>query len=149
MEEQTNIKYRIVSINNEKTVTIPEDIDVSGLAEESLQFQYKIGSVVKLSDNIITVIPSVRYVYGGSVVFESSAEFIYSVFSLEAVMDVDRENKKLNMKVDLFPTLLSAAFNSLRGIVYARTLGTPLEKYPVPLVDINALLSKNGISVEE
>ena len=53
------------------------------------------------------------------------------------------------MKVNIFPTLLSAAYSSLRGIVYARTLATPLEKYPIPIIDINTLLSKNGISIVE
>jgi hypothetical protein len=87
--------------------------------------------------------------FGGAVLFESCAEFVYSVLSLDAVMDVDKENKKLNMKVNIIPTLLGAAYSSLRGIVYARTLETPLEKYPIPMIDLNTLLSKNGISVIE
>ena len=87
--------------------------------------------------------------FEGAVLFESSAEFNYSVLSLDTVMDVDKENKKLNMKVNIFPALLGAAYSSLRGIVYARTLTTPLEKYPLPMIDINTLLSKNGISVME
>ena len=149
MEDPNNIKFRLVSIANEKTTTIPEGVDLSSISEESLQFQYKIGTVIKLTENTITVIPSIRYMFGGTVLFESRAEFNYSVLSLDAVMDVDKENKKLNMKVNIFPTLLGASYSSLRGIVYARTLATPLEKYPIPMIDINTLLSKNGISVME
>ncbi len=149
MEDPNNIKFRLVSIANEKTTTIPEGIDLSSISEESLQFQYKIGTVIKLAENTITVVPSIRYMFGGAVLFESCAEFVYSVLSLDAVMDVDKENKKLNMKVNIFPTLLGAAYSSLRGIVYARTLETPLEKYPIPMIDLNTLLSKNGISVIE
>lgn len=149
MEDSNNIKFRLVSIANEKTTAISEGIDFSSISEESLQFQYKIGTVIKLAENTITVVPSIRYMFEGTVLFESSAEFNYSVLSLDAVMDVDKENKKLNMKVNIFPTLLGAAYSSLRGIVYARTLATPLEKYPIPMIDINTLLSKNGISVME
>ena len=149
MEDPNNIKFRLVSIANEKTTTIPEGVDLSSISEESLQFQYKIGTVIKLAENTITVVPSIRYMFGGAVLFESCAEFVYSVLSLDAVMDVDKENKKLNMKVNIFPTLLGAAYSSLRGIVYARTLDTPLEKYPIPMIDLNTLLSKNGISVIE
>ena len=145
MEDSNNIKFRLVSIANEKTTAISEGIDFSSISEESLQFQYKIGTVIKLAENTITVVPSIRYMFEGIVLFESSAEFNYSVLSL----DVDKENKKLNMKVNIFPTLLGAAYSSLRGIVYARTLATPLEKYPIPMIDINTLLSKNGISVME
>ena len=147
MEDSNNIKFRLVSIANEKTTTTSEGIDLSSISEESLQFQYKIGTVIELAENTITVVPSIRYMFEGAVLFESSAEFNYSVLSLDAVMDVDKENKKLNMKVNVFPTLLGAAYSSLRGIVYARTLATPLEKYPIPMIDINTLLSKNGISV--
>ena len=149
MEDSHTIRFKIVSIANEKTTTIPEGVDFSSISEESLQFQYKIGTVINLAENTITVVPSIRYMFGGAVLFESCAEFNYSVLSLDAVMDVDKENKKLNMKVDILPTLLGAAYSSLRGIVYARTLATPLEKYPIPMLDINTLLSKNGISVLE
>ena len=149
MEDPNNIKFKLVSISNEKTTTIPGDVDLASISEESLQFQYKIGTVIHLAENTITVVPSIRYMFEGTVLFESSAEFNYSVLSLDAVMDVDKENKKLNMKVNIFPTLLGAAYSSLRGIVYARTLATPLEKYPIPMIDINTLLSKNGISVME
>lgn len=147
MEDPNNIKFKLVSISNEKTTTIPGDVDLASITEESLQFQYKIGTIIKFAENTITVVPSIRYMFEGTVLFESSAEFNYSVLSLDAVMYVDKENKKLNMKVNIFPALLGAAYSSLRGIVYARTLTTPLEKYPLPMIDINTLLSKNGISV--
>ena len=147
MEDPNNIKFKLVSISNEKTTTIPGDVDLASISEESLQFQYKIGTIIKFAENTITVVPSIRYMFEGAVLFESSAEFNYSVLSLDTVMDVDKENKKLNMKVNIFPILLGAAYSSLRGIVYARTLTTPLEKYPLPMIDINTLLSKNGISV--
>lgn len=149
MEDPNNIKFRLVSISNEKTITISGDVDLASISEESLQFQYKIGTIIKFAENTITVVPSIRYMFEGAVLFESSAEFNYSVLSLDTVMDVDKENKKLNMKVNIFPALLGAAYSSLRGIVYARTLTTPLEKYPLPMIDINTLLSKNGISVME
>lgn len=149
MEDPNNIKFRLVSISNEKTTTILGDVNLASISEESLQFQYKIETIIKFAENTITVVPSIRYMFEGAVLFESSAEFNYSVLSLDAVMDVDKENKKLNMKVNIFPTILGAAYSSLRGIVYARTLTTPLEKYPLPMIDINTLLSKNGISVME
>ena len=65
MEDSNNIKFRLVSIANEKTTTISEGIDLSSISEESLQFQYKIGTVIKLAENTITVVPSIRYMFEG------------------------------------------------------------------------------------
>lgn len=149
MEDPKNIKFRLLSITNEKTTSSLEGKVFSSITEGALQFQYKIKTVFKLTENTITVIPSIRYLLGDTALLESCAEFNFAVVSLDAVMDVDKENKKLSMKVNIIPTLLSSAYSSLRGIVYARTLATPLEKYPVPMVDIDTLLSKNGISILE
>lgn len=146
MEEPNNIKFRLLSITNERTTSIA---DVPFINEESLKFQYKTGTIVKLGENIITVIPSIRYMDGDTFHFESSAEFNYSVLSLGDIMVVDKENNKLNVKANILPTLIGAAYSSLRGIVYARTLTTPLEKFPIPIIDINTLMLKNGISVLE
>lgn len=147
MNDSQNIKFRLVSIVNERTTTNPEKVGSTPISEESLQFQYKVGTTIQLAENTITVVPGIRYMVDGSVLFESSADFIYSIPSLEEVINLDRENKKLNLKVNIFPTLLSAAYNSLRGIVYTRTLNTPLESYPLPMIEVNTLLSRNGISV--
>ncbi len=149
MDNSTNVKFRLISISNEVFTPLPDDFDTSLITEESLQFQFKIGTVIKINDNIISIIPSIRYCIDNSPICEARAEFNYSVLSLDTIMDVDKEEKKLNMKVNIFPSLVGAAYSSLRGIVYARTLNSPLEKYPIPMIDINTLLSKNGISVLE
>lgn len=95
MEDPNNIKFRLVSISNEKTTTIPGDVELASISEESLQFQYKIGTIIKFAENTITVVPSIRYMFEGAVLFESSAEFNYSVLSLDAVRMWIRRIKNL------------------------------------------------------
>jgi hypothetical protein len=53
----------------------------------------------------------------------------------------------INVKADIFPSLLGTAYNSLRGIIYVRTIGTPIAKYPIPMIEVKTLVEKNGISV--
>jgi hypothetical protein len=149
MKEAANVKFRLISITNESHTDIHNRVDMPTISDETLQYQYKIGSVINLAENTIVVTPSVRYCVNNAVIFEAKADFNYSVLSLDAVMSLDMENKKLNMKVNLFPILLSAAYNSLRGIVFANTLSSPLENYPMPVIDTNELVIKNGISVIE
>ena len=108
-----------------------------------------LGATMLSAQNTITVIPAIRFLYEKNIIYEASAEFNYTVIPLDSVMEIDRNNMKLNMKTDVIPGFLSAAYSSLRGIVYARTRATPLEKYPIPLIDTEKLLSKNGFSISE
>lgn len=145
--ESNNIKYRILSIHNVNCKNHFDGLDLSSLSDETIQFQFRIETVVKLSENIITITPGIRYLFNKAMIYEASAEFDFMVLSLHAIMELDADNSRLNMNADILPTLLAAAYSSLRGIVFTKTVSTPLEQYPIPLIDARDLQSKNGISV--
>lgn len=149
MEEKVNVKFRLVSIDNERYAPNFEGVDFSSIPEEKLKFQYKIDTVIQMSKDTILVIPCIRYSYEGNELLVANAVFTYSVLNLDSAIAVDKENQKINVKADIFPSLVGAAYNTLRGIVYSRTSGTPLAKYPLPMIEVKTLVEKNGISVEE
>lgn len=149
MEEKVNVKFRLVSIDNERYAPNFEGVDFSSIPEEKLKFQYKIDTVIQMSKDTILVIPSIRYSYEGNELLVANAVFTYSVLNLDSAIAVDKENQRINVKADIFPSLVGAAYSTLRGIVYARTSGTPLAKYPLPMIEVKTLVEKNGISVEE
>lgn len=148
MEEKVNVKFRLVSIDNEHYIPNLEGIELNSIPEERLKFQYKIDTVIQKSKGNIRVIPSVRYSYEDRELLVASVVFTYSVLNLDNTIIVDKENQRINVKADIFPSLVGAAYSTLRGIVYARTSGTPLAKYPLPLIEVKTLVEKNGISVE-
>lgn len=147
MEDKTNVKFRLVSIEGETIKQDFSDNALKNIEEQSLKFQYKIRTVIKMSEDTIIVIPSIRYSYNEKVIFESSAEFVYSIRTLAAAIDVDKENKKINVKSNIFPSLLGAAYSTLRGMSFVRSQETPLSKFPAPMVEVDTLLNRNGISV--
>ena len=149
MEEKVNVKFRLVSIDNERYAPNFERVDSASIPEEKLKFQYKIDTVIQMSKDTILVIPSIRYSYEGNELLVADAIFTYSVLNLDSAIAVDKENQRINVKADIFPSLVGAAYSTLRGIVYARTSGTPLAKYPLPMIEVKTLVEKNGISVEE
>ena len=149
MEEKVNVKFRLVSIDNEHYMPNFEGVDFDSISEEKLKFQYKIDTVIQMSKDTILVIPSIRYSFEGRELLVANAVFTYSVLNLDSAIAVDKENQRINVKADIFPSLVGAAYNTLRGIVYARTLSTPLAKYPLPMIDVKTLVEKNGISIEE
>ena len=149
MENLNNITFRLSSITNEDSSPIPEDIASLDITEKSLQFQYRIETIIKMAENVITIIPQIRYLHLNTKLYEASVEINFSISSLSALIDIDPDNRTLEMKVDILPTLLGIAYSTLRGIVYTRTLSSPLESFPIPAIDIKVLAEKNGISVKE
>ncbi len=149
MEEKVNVKFRLVSIDNEHYTPNFEGVELNSIPEERLKFQYKIDTVIQMSKGNILVIPSIRYSYENQELLVANAVFTYSVLNLDSAIIVDKENQRINVKADIFPSLVGAAYSTLRGIVFARTSGTPLAKYPLPMIEVKTLVEKNGISVEE
>ena len=149
MEEKVNVKFRLVSIDNEHYIPNFEGVDFDSISEEKLKFQYKIDTVIQMSKDTILVIPSIRYSFEGRELLVANAVLTYSVLNLDSAIAVDKENQRINVKADMFPSLVGAAYSTLRGIVYARTFSTPLAKYPLPMIEVKTLVEKNGISIEE
>lgn len=149
METKNNIKYRINSISHEEFTPNIEGLDLSDMNNLTLKFQYKMETLLKMNDNLILVKPSIRLLYNENPVLKASVIVSYSVQTLDEAFSIDRDNQQINIKADILPSLIGAAFSTLRGIVYARTIGTPLATYPIPMIELQTLINKNAISVEE
>lgn len=100
-----------------------------------------------MSENIVVAIPSIRYTYNDTIIFETSAEFVYSVLTLSDAITVDKEKKKINVKSDIFHSIIGSSYSTLRGMAFIRIKNTPVAKFPAPLIGINTLLQRNGITV--
>ena len=149
METKNNIKYRIDSINQEEFSLNIEGVDLSNMNDLTLKLQYKMETLLKMNEDLILVKPSVRPLYNESPVLTASVIVSYSVQTLDNAFSIDRDNQQINIKADILPSFIGAAYSTLRGIVYARTIDTPLATYPIPMIELQTLISKNAISVEE
>ena len=149
METKNNIKYRIDSINQEEFSLNIEGVDLSNMNDLTLKFQYKMETLLKMNEDLILVKPSVRLLYNESPVLTASVIVSYSVQTLDNAFSIDRDNQQINIKADILPSFIGAAYSTLRGIVYARTIDTPLATDPIPMIELQTLINKNAISVEE
>jgi len=63
-------------------------------------------------------------------------------FSVENIGEfVTKESEtKLNIRDHLMLNMLNPSYGTLRGVMYARFAGTPLEQRPLPLIDVQGLL---------
>ncbi len=149
MENITNIRFRLASIEQEKSTLNIQDIDVDNFDDKQLKFQYKIETLIQMSKNTILVKPSIRYLYEEKTLLESSVVLNFSIDNLSAAIVVDKENQTINTKVDVLPTFVSTAYDTLRGIVYVRSSEVFLSKYPTPMIKVETLVQKNGITIED
>lgn len=146
MEENINIRFRLQAIENAKFEPV-EGIETMALEEAKLLFQYKIDTQIKLTDDVIRVIPQIRYSYEERIILSASAEFVYAVPGLQSVITVDKVNQQINVRADIFPSLVGTAYGTLRGIVYSGSVESPLVRFPLPMIEIQTLVEKNGITI--
>lgn len=91
----------------------------------------------------------VRYRYLKDELATLEVAFTYDVPDLKKIVITDPEANSITFQADILPTLVGAAYSTTRGIIYERTKDTGLVNYPVPMVSIDTLMLKNGLSLAE
>lgn len=149
MSETITVRFKLASIEDEQCCISTDKSDFSNLSVDTLKFKYKTETIIQMSGNTILVRADIKYSHEKRELLSAGAVFKYTVAGLGQAIIVDMENLCISVKADIFPSLLETSYNSLRGIVYNKTAGTPLARYPIPVVDTKELVAKNGITVEE
>ena len=89
----------------------------------------------------------VKYAVHSEDVLECVCRFKFSVVDLKRFIQVNAKDNSVTI-THIMPHLLSVAVGTMRGILIAKTAGTPLAKYPLPMLDIkrlNASLSDDSL----
>lgn len=105
-----------------------------------LKFGYINNVTPNLSHQTLTVDFGIQYAYKEEPVLECRYTFQYTYNSPDDVELVASTEKGLKINSDLMKTILNVSTGAIRGIMIARTAGTSLAKYPLPLLDLQVLL---------
>lgn len=149
MNENVDVKFKLVSIYDEQYMPKSIEKDLSIIDGGALSFQYKIDTIIKMVENEILVIPHVRYAYKGEELFEANVTVKYSILNMDSAVSLDEEKNMVNFNADILPSLIGSAYSTLRGIVYVRTYGTSIGKFPLPMIEVKTLIEKMGLSVAD
>lgn len=147
MENQNKpIQVRLISVSESQFML---NVDEQLLDKAEKQGGPKIGfghSVhVDMAKSLITLYFIVAYRVETTTILESKCVFVFKISNIEDVVKAEKE--KFQIKV-LMPHFINVAIGTMRGIVAVKTAGTPLAKYPIPLLDANKVLNSmvaNGI----
>lgn len=111
---------------------IPDNLDSSEL---QMCFSNQIEPDVK--NDTISIVFGIRYLLKDDVVLESIYRYSFSVIDLAKYITVNDSNTLTISHI--MPHFLSVAVGTMRGILIVKTAGTNFSKYPLPIIDINAL----------
>lgn len=107
---------------------VPEDLEIGF----SNQFQPDV------ENDKMTILFGVQYRFAGDVVLESVYRIIFEVKDLAQFVEFNNK-ESITIKL-IIPHFLNLAIGTMRGILVVKTAGTNFSKYPLPLIDVNALM---------
>ena len=104
---------------------------------EDIQMGFSSQIQPDIDNNIFTLNFGVRYEMNGDVVLESFYRFVFEVKDLKQFV-IFNNDQSITVN-HIMPHFLSVAVGTMRGILVVKTAGTNFSKYPLPMIDINAL----------
>ena len=112
-----------------------EDID-----PELLKFGYINNVLSNITDKTLIVDFGVQYAYKEEPIMECRYTFHYSYREPNETRAVISSEDGVQINNELIKTVLSVAVGSIRGIMIARTAGSVLAKFPLPILDLKMLM---------
>ena len=112
-----------------------EEIDA-----DILKFGYINNVIPNLTQKTLTVDFGIQYSYNDEPILECRYAFYYGYNAPDNAGVITSAEDGLNINNDLMKIALNVATGAIRGIMIARTAGTPLAKFPLPLLDLQGLM---------
>lgn len=132
----TNIQMRLLSVNEVRFMMSPDRIS-DNLDPSELQMCFSNQIEPDVKNDTISIVFGIRYLLKDDIVLESIYRYSFSVIDLAKYIKVNGDNTLTISHI--MPHFLSVAVGTMRGILIVKTAGTNFSKYPLPIIDINAL----------
>ena len=100
---------------------------------DELQIGFKNDLFPDIDREVFTIHFGVQYSINGEILLESVYAFEFDVKDLAEFVSTDGHGKWTVR--GLMPHMVSVAVGTMRGILAVRTVGTDLNKYPIPIMD--------------
>ena len=141
--EKLNIGIHLDSSNEIKFIinTPEEDINT-----EKLKYGYLNVITPNSEDKTISITSGIQYLYDESPILECHYSFTFKYEeNVNGCVVIENENE-IKINQDILNIILSVAIGAIRGIMIARTIGTNISKYPLPIIGMEELLQSVKIS---
>lgn len=114
-------------------------------APEELNGKIEIGVQCSLKPNeekdLFNINMGIKYTQNSDILFEYGACFSFKIEGLKEL--IVRKGNRFKAEYNFIPELVGIAFNTLRGMVFVKTMGTVVSKCTIPLISSDKLISIN------
>lgn len=137
VEKQTPLRLSLIEIK-ETGFSIRPDLRESDIAKIDWMIGFR--PILHEDSRISVEVRSVAINTESNIEVASCAVMVtFSVENIDEFVTKESETK-LNIRDHLMLNMLNPSYGTLRGVMYARFAGTPLEQRPLPLIDVQGLL---------
>lgn len=127
---------RLASVSEVSFMMSPGELG-DNVNPDAIQIGFSSQIYPDVENNIFNLVFGTRYEFEGKVVLESLYKFEFEVKNLSQFI-VFNDDQSITVN-HLMPHCLSVAIGTMRGILVAKTAGTVLSKFPLPMIDANQL----------
>lgn len=145
-EAKISVSLLSVKENLWKNQWDPHDGDID---QSKIILQISSSTNLNLKEDKVMIVAMVKYVYDEKDCFILESEFVFSVPELNKNITVLKSENKINFSVDIIPLLLQTAFGTMRGMLFEKLKDSAFQKYPLPLIDIKFIVSRNSLAIVE
>lgn len=149
MEQQPiNVQFGLRGVNEVNYIYRPEKLE-DNIDPQLLQISF-MNNIrgLEVEKNFISIVFGARFSYKNENILECVYGFDFNVKDLSKFVQYgEKNNVTINV---IMPYLLDVAVGTLRGLILAKTYGTPLYKFPLPVINIEQMIKgmrKNGEQV--
>lgn len=135
-EENVNVQMRLASVGEVSFMMSPGKLGDDAKPED-VQIGFSSQIHPDVENDRFTLVFGVCYAMAGEVILESVYQFVFDVKDLRHFV-IFNDNQSITVN-HLMPHFLSVAVGTMRGILVAKTAGTNLAKFPLPMIDVNQL----------
>lgn len=143
MSKQNNTNEPVVGYAYERCTELNFDMKapLDAVSPDVLQFGYGF-RIVPVDDDKVSITINVDYFIDKKPVFSHGSEHIFKFLDRSVAFDFIEDGYR--DKVGMMPLLLGLAYNTARGMIAMRAVGTALVSFPIPIINPTEALKRAG-----
>lgn len=118
------------------------------LSPDTLNVAHSLSIIVSGENNLVVEV-GLKYGENGADYSEIRLFFRFDVMNLSNVMSVDESTRQVSFDEALLRVIVPVAFSTSRGYYSSKLEGSPLAKFPFPIIKTEALIKTCRIMMAE